>query len=844
MLNLMGLKFVMSLFWWCVKGRLETSIPPACLSIQQQGDILLKPLSSKFSLRISMIFIILTLVTAGLSAADIIGKGYGETEEEALRNSRADCISSISVNIIYAQTFTTTEKDGAVSNEMATDNYTFASMELIGKKEKVEKVKDGYKATTTIPSSSAPAYATRVNETRRDAKALKEEAERKGDNATSDDYLALIAILKEFNAYRAAVAILNPALPEASFESVCTIAMAESLYRSTLQKESNGLEMQVKDLERRMKLGLLEEEGEQKLSEVKKLLDEARNKQKEERERQEKEYSARMTALQQQVKITVENLPTPEIKDDTSESLEGLINAIEADRSAFFSVMTTLRQKLSDIEQERKNAAREIERSYNTKPLGERTVKDGKVYYDNLPENFVLEQRNLNRQTAVDKSNKSYRISATEIYNEYFPILKELRTHAGQNMAKLNSSSFVFTTASEGVNAWISDMDYQYCSVMAKCILPVGDKMLTVDLIFPFREFIKDEFTDPEDVHILNNISNRYISYSYYSDRPEIQQKYMRAFGTWYKIVSEYPELFSVKLDVRVINDGSHKYIVYINGYTIYRNTEGLSQEIYRDNTTKTYTIYSQTYTKFDYMTGYEDSLLYKEQMLKDSEPLIPAIKADEQTETTATLKNNNTTPSTTSVVKQQETKPYKAAEKKVKKNDFVPQVYLIGSYFHLDGGKYKDRGESYFEGSAGYRPNKYFFIAGGMGFAFSDTYTNTKIDSETGKPKTSPNCGMNVSARVGLTIPGTGVFRFDGTAGVSAGFQHFYTYSNEQEARRLTHFTAVDLTYGMSLCIDMKDAGKTMGMMQLRVFGMTSYNSVLGKRTGWGLSCGLSMGG
>lgn len=100
----------------------------------------MKPFFSKLSLRISMILIILTLVTAGLSAADIIGTGFGATQEEALRNSRADCISSISVNIIYAQTFSTTEKNGVVSNEMSADNYTFASMELIGKKEKVEKV--------------------------------------------------------------------------------------------------------------------------------------------------------------------------------------------------------------------------------------------------------------------------------------------------------------------------------------------------------------------------------------------------------------------------------------------------------------------------------------------------------------------------------------------------------------------------------------------------------------------------------------------------------------------------------------------------------------------------------
>ena len=803
--------------------------------------------SSKLPLRISMLLIILTLVTAGLSAADIIGTGFGETQEEALRNSRADCISSISVNIIYAQTFSTTEKNGAVSNEMSADNYTFASMELIGKKEKVEKVKDGYKATTTIPSSSASAYATRVNETRRDAKALKEETERKGDNATSDDYLALIAILKEFNAYRAAVAILNPTLPEASIESACSIAMAESLYRSTLQKESNGLEMQVKDLERRMKLGLLEEEGEQKLSEVRKLLDEARNKQKEERERQEKEYSARMTALQQQVKITVENLPTPEIKDDNSESLESLMNAIEADRSAFFSVMTTLRQKLGEIEQEMKDSAREIERSYNAKPLGERTVKDGKVYYDGLPEDFVLEQRKVNRQTAVDKSNASYRISATEIYNEYFPILKELRTHAGQNMAKLNSSSFVFSTDSEGVNAWINDMDYQRCNVMAKCVLPIGDKMLTIDLSFPLTTFIADEFTDPEDVRKLNNISVYRRSYNYYSDYPEFQQKYMQAFGTWYRILSEYPELFSVKLRVRVFNDGTNKYMVYVDGYTIYRNVDGVQQTLYTNNTGRTYTIFSQTYTKFEYITGYEDALLYKDQMLKDTSPLIPVAKAAEQAETTATLKNNNTTPTTqptVRVLEQQQTKSYSPSTKKIAKKGFVPQVYTTLTVYHLDGGEYEDRGEGFLGGFVGYRPNSCFFLDGGLLLAFSDTYTYTDINSETGELETLPNCGMDFAARVGLSIPGSGALRFDGTAGVSAGFQHFHTYLNDLEESHLTSFAAVDLTYGMSLCMDIEELGKIIGMLQFRLFGTTSFNSVSGKRTGVGVTLGLSIGG
>lgn len=800
----------------------------------------MKPLFSKLPLRISMILIILTLITAGLSAADIIGTGYGETEEEALRNSRADCISSISVNIISIQTFTTTEKDGNVRNEMSADNYTFATMELIGKQEKVERVKKGYKATTVIPASSASAYATRVNETRRDAKLLKEETERKGDNSTSDDYLALISILKEFNAYRAAVAILNPELPEASIESVCSIAMAESLYRSTLQKESNRLEIQVKELERRMKLGLLEEEGEQLLSEVRQLLDEARNKQKEERERQEKEYSARMAALQQQVKISIENIPKPETKDDTSESLESLINAIEADRSAFFSVMATLRQKLGDMEQEMKNAAREIEKSYNTKPLGQRTVKDGKVYYDNLPEDFVLEQRKVNRQAAVDKSNDSYRLSGTEIYNEYFPKLKELRSHAGQNMAKLNSMTLVFSTDSEGVNAWISDMDYQNCSVMAKCAFPVGDKMVTVDLTFPFRDFIKDEFTDLNEIRKLNNISSHFNSYGDYSTSPEFQQNYMQAFGTWYKIVSEYPELFSVKLDVRVMNDGSNKYFVYIDGYTIYRNTDGLQQEVFRDNKTKTYTIFSQTYTKFDYMTGYEDSLLYRNKMLKDSNPLIPVAITAVQTKATSKSESN-----VTEVVNQDEQKSLVPVKEKVSKVDFVPQTYISFSYFHLDGGKYKDKGESLLECSAGYRPNEYFFITGGMCLSFSDTYGhNKKVSSASEFGGVSPNCGMDFNVRLGLSFPGSGFLRFDGTAGVSTGWQHFYTYESESEARKITNFTSFDLAYGISLCIDIKDNGKTVGIFQIRVFGITSFNSALGKRTGWGVSFGVSIGG
>lgn len=786
--------------------------------------------------------LIMIFVTAGLSAADIIGTGFGETQEEALKNSRADCISNISISIIYAQTFTTTEKNGDVSNEMSADNYTFASMELISKQEKVEKVKNGYRATTTIPSSAASAYATRVKESRQDAKTLKEEAEKKGDYATSDDYLALISVLKEFDAYRAAVAILNPSLPEASVESACSIAMAESLYRSTLQKEANGLEMQVNELERRIKLGLLEEEGEQRLSEAKKLLEEARNKQKEERERQEKEYSARMSSLQQQVKITVENHAALQTKDDASESLESLMNAIEADRSAFASVMTTLRQKLSNLESERKIAVRGIEREYNEKSLGERTVKDGKIYYDNLPENFVLEQRNINKQTAVRKTNESYRITGTDIYNEYFPVLKELRSHAGQNMARLNSRTFVFSTDSESVNAWLSDMDFQTCTVMAKCILPVGNKIVTVDLSFPFREFIKDDLSTPEEIRILNSISNRQLSYGSYSDRPEFQQKYMQSFGTWYRLVSEYPELFSVKLDVRVTTDGSNKYMVYIDGYTIYKNTDGSSKEVFRDNNTRTYKVYSQTYTQFDYMTGYEDILLNRDQMLKDYNLLIPVLKPEQKPEKTEETPVRQESKASRTV---SETKSVNPVRKKETKTVFVPQIYMTGSYFHLDGGKHKDKAESIFEGSAGYKPNEYFFVTGGMSFAFSDTYRHVTKDSSTGqKGSLAPNCGMGFHARVGLSLPGKGFLRFDGTAGVSAGWQHFHTYTSDQEERKLTHSASFDLTGGISFCFDIMDGENNIGMFQFRVFGMASFNSIMGKRTGGGLIFGFSMGG
>lgn len=817
-----------------------------------------------------IILLLLPVILIPLHASNIKGTGTGKTEAEALQNSRADCIQNISVSVISAQDFITASKDGVISNDMTAQTYQYATMELIGKQESVKLVKGVYHAETVIPESSAPAYATRVNETWKDASEMKKSIDAKGNNVSSGEYLELLTVLKEFDAYRSAVSLLDPKLPEAMKESVCGMAMIESLYRSTLQKESNGLEMTVEDLERKMKLGILEEEGEKRLEEARKNLAVARQKQEEEKSRQEKEYATRMTALQQQIKISVENMPKHEIAEDITQSLSSLFNSIEADRSAFSTVMSTLRQKLATLENERKTAVRETEDSYNRIPLGERTVKNGKVYYDNLPEDFVLEQRKVNRQSAISKINDSYKISATDVYNEYFPLMKEIRDHAGENMARLNSLTFVFSTDSEGVNAWINDMDYQNCRVMAKCALPIGDTVLTVDLTFPFRDFIVDEFISPTDIQKLNLIANKRNTYSDFSASPDFQETYMTAFGTWYRLVSEYPELFSITIDMHLKTEGSHKYTVYIDGYTIYRNTEGGSKEIYRDNITRTYTIYSKYYTSFDYMTGYEDSLLIRYQMKKDLSPLIPDIKTV-QAPVTDTTENKYTdsnsdnagsgasaqTASTKNVaIKTSDTKNKVSQPNE----EFCSKTYIITSIYRLNGGEHEDKGETYFTAEMGYRPNRYFFISGGVGFSFSDTYRHLRKNSSTGRYErnengnleTEPNCGSIFNARIGLSLPGKGPLRFDGTLGVSTASQHYYSLLDESKGvvwNSPTRHSSVDITYGISFCTDIYDeygAGSsktvtTIGMLQARLFGMISYDSLLGRQTGGGVSFGVS---
>lgn len=566
--------------------------------------------------------IVISILMLSLSAKAITGTGTGKTREEAIENSRRDCISLISFDFTSSQIVSTTDDGEKEKKSMEITSHQYMTVELIGAETTVQFDNGVYEATTTIPEESAHLYATKVKEALKDISTLKGQADAKGASVTSEDYLVLLDTLKKFEQYRTIVGLLNPEDPVKNLTPDFSTAMIESLYRSSLEKEMNGLSLTVQDLEQQARLGILEAEGQRKLEAARKSLEETRKKQEEQRLRRQEEISQRMTALEEIVKMSLQDLPSYTATQTETDSLTSLINSIEADRSAFGKYMEMVQHELKAIKNQYDLNVREVSEQYDRQPLGTRTEREGVVYYNNIPEELAREQRNLEKAEVIREMESNSRLNATQIYNSRFPTLKEIRSHAGELLDKLITKTFTFSTDTDGITAYVSNADYKNCLYTGVCNLTVGGKVISINFIIPAEEFVISVLTDNNTIELVKALSKGTIDYETFKQNPGALD-YINAFQNWYSLLSLYPELFSISMNVKVSTDGSPSYTLTVDNYTVYRNGNEGRTEIYKNDEDKFYKTRYVNHSSFSYETGFENTLLDMTTILKDDSPLI-----------------------------------------------------------------------------------------------------------------------------------------------------------------------------------------------------------------------------
>lgn len=583
-----------------------------------------------------------------LSAKAITGTGTGATRDEAIENSRRECISLISFDFTSSQIFSTREDGTSEKRSMEITNHQYMTVELIGAETDVQFRNGKYEATTTIPEASSPLYATKAKEALKDISTLKGQVDAKGATAASDDYLVLLNTLKKFEQYRTIVGLLNPEDPVKNLIPEFSTAMIESLYRSSLEKEMNGLELTVQDLEQQARLGILEAEGRRRLEEARKSLEETRKKQEEQRLRRQEEISLRMTALEEIVKMSLEDLPAYSSEETETDSVTSLINSIEADRSAFGKYMETVKHELGSIKNQYETSVREVSEQFDRQPLGTRTERGGVVYYNNIPEALALEQRNLEKQDIIREMENNCRVNATQIYNSRFPTLKEIRTHAGDLLSKLVSRTFTFSTDNDGITAYIKDADYENCNYIGTCNLTVGGKVVSMDFIIPAEEFVITELSDQNVIALVNKLADGTMDYETFKKNRGVLD-YINAFQNWYSLLSVYPELFAVSMNVRVSTDGSPSYTLVIDSYSVYRNGKDGRTSIYTNETDTSFRTRYVNHSDFSYETGFENTLLDMDAVLRDDSTLIPVKKGVTETKNVTSEKEDHSIPAESS---------------------------------------------------------------------------------------------------------------------------------------------------------------------------------------------------
>ena len=207
---------------------------------------------------------LLCFVFSSLSAADVVGVGYGKTKEEALTNSRNDLVRQFGTSIASLDILSDSDDGkGNITSQMNSMSVESTSFTLIGHKEEAVKQADGtYYGTTTIPAESVTLYEARLNDLYASANTLYNQIQSNKGEVDQYLYLNLISTLDDYEKNRNVVLTLNPKSQVGQKVLTINRVSIEAEYRAALLKEYNEKQITVNDLQLRLEIGSLDKEGE------------------------------------------------------------------------------------------------------------------------------------------------------------------------------------------------------------------------------------------------------------------------------------------------------------------------------------------------------------------------------------------------------------------------------------------------------------------------------------------------------------------------------------------------------------------------------------------------------
>ena len=502
--------------------------------------------------RLFCLILLLAFVLTSINAADVVGIGYGKTKEEALSNSRKDLVKQFGTNISSLDISSDTDKgDGNISSEMKSMSIESTTFTLIGQKEEVkEESKGSFVAYTTIPMNSLAMYEAKVNDLIVSSKALYEQIQKSGGNATQNQYVSLITTLNDYEKYRSVVLALNPNSKVGQTVLGISRAAIEAEYQAILMKEINENQITVNDLQLRSELGILDMEGEAKLKNALAQIEANKKAQDELAKASQEEYKHRLTQLEQsaQVMMMQVQMDTSSVESNSkndADTVSSYINRIEGNRSTVSSLIQNLTSDLRPIYSEYNSQKRAKTNEVNNRPY-----EDYELYFGS-----PTDEAKASRQKEIEQGVKEiFEISkqkGTAVYNKYYSQIMKVNDYSLSLIEELNNKEFSLDSTYDEVTSIVegfADAGFYYGTTY----VTIGNNTFTFYFKIPYESWTGEKIPSMSD----------YTAYKAYRESAK----------KWLEFFQLFPHLYDVSFNFTVKAQNNGQYTITFKDYSVTNN--------------------------------------------------------------------------------------------------------------------------------------------------------------------------------------------------------------------------------------------------------------------------------
>ena len=759
-------------------------------------------------------FTIMTcLMFAGaLFAADIIGTGTGSTKNEALKNARLDCQSQISINI-SAVTVAESHDDGnSRSASMSQYSYQYTTFEIIGAKEEVSLSNGVYTARTIIPEKAAPLYEIRVKDLLNETNARYQTLQGKEETASVNELGQLFVTVRNFETYRTVLQKLDPDNPYSTQAAAITKGMAETMYRNRLMQEQNLQEQTIEDLHTRLRIGMAAAETQHQLEKVKKAYEATLAEQKSMQEQSIKEQELRFAEFEQMTIAAMENNAkrTGAIDDATNTLLSSRLNSIEANRKTLEALKEKLTKELDDLESEMRGRKALSNYEITGMPYSESDYINGTLTQE------ARRYRETLKTNAAKEIENEYRLLETTLIERYVLSMEELTEKTEGLVQELLGTEYSFSTGDPGVSVKCDGMYLDNGIISFTLSIVLGDRKVDYYYTIGYAD--------------ITGKPKPAMSSSEYS-------LYRTQLTQIYEILKNCPDFYPVTVKVAVKFDGSSKYSCRMTGCDIYMDVEkGIKAKSAFNRSQEEYISFGGSFEFGNYKWISDHTTLVDGESVAEQACLQyrtqTSLSAAQNSKGNETNGNSNSKPQQTSDAPKKTVPVRKAADRAGKFTDFLE---LSG----LDGGKNEASNGIDLSYGMTFWQNDTVYHSISMTMEFLPNISYPYINDE-GKLTEGSPLGVFAGYAIGAAGPVGGRLKLDATAGIKIGGQEYVAHNPEEvrdyedaHTRYMKFAMSADLTCGLTLRLgDPYEMG-----LQVRGFGIISFNSVVGIRKGFGIN-------